>query len=144
MAPVAAAAAAIVKRDLRKLLKEELAAIKSSSLQAERQQPQPEDMQEMVHLLVNEATEKIAKQQQPPPQKRRDSSKDASVLAMAQGYDLKVHQRFVGSLRKSGFEGTMYVTFLRSVFLSLCHSCSRILSAHHLSPKTASWPPNQI
>lgn len=39
-------------------------------------------------------------------QERRKSSKDATVMAMAQGYDISTHRRFVGSLRKSGFEGT--------------------------------------
>jgi hypothetical protein len=37
----------------------------------------------------------------------RQSSKDATVMAMAQGYDLLTHRRFVGSLRKSGFQGNM-------------------------------------
>ena len=39
--------------------------------------------------------------------KLRYDSSDATVMAMAQGYDVKVHKRFVGSLRKSGFRGTM-------------------------------------
>lgn len=37
---------------------------------------------------------------------RYDSS-DATVIAMAQGYDLNTHRHFVGSLRKSGFNGTI-------------------------------------
>ena len=39
--------------------------------------------------------------------KLRYSSSDATVLAMAQGYKLETHQRFVGSLRKSGFTGNI-------------------------------------
>jgi hypothetical protein len=37
----------------------------------------------------------------------RNDSSDATVMAMAQGYKLDVHRRFVGSLRKTGFKGTM-------------------------------------
>jgi hypothetical protein len=37
----------------------------------------------------------------------RDDSSDATVMAMAQGYKLDVHRRFVGSLRKSGFKGSI-------------------------------------
>jgi len=40
------------------------------------------------------------------PKLRYDSS-DATVMAMAQGYDLDTHRRFVGSLRKSGFQGSI-------------------------------------
>ena len=40
-------------------------------------------------------------------QKMRYDSSDATVLAMAQGYKLSVHRKFVGSLRKSGFTGTI-------------------------------------
>jgi len=39
--------------------------------------------------------------------KLRYDSSDASVFAMAQGYGLDVHRKFVGSLRKSGFQGTI-------------------------------------
>jgi hypothetical protein len=39
--------------------------------------------------------------------RRRYDSSDATVLAMAQGYKLKVHQIFVSSLRRSGFRGKM-------------------------------------
>jgi len=39
--------------------------------------------------------------------KLRNDSSDASVFAMAQGYTLDTHRRFVGSLRKSGFTGTI-------------------------------------
>jgi phage FluMu protein gp41 len=45
-------------------------------------------------------------QQRKPPALRYDSS-DATVMAMAQGYDLFVHQMYVGSLRKTGYNGTM-------------------------------------
>ena len=38
---------------------------------------------------------------------RTRGSKDATVMAMASGYPLKVYRRFVGSLRKSGFEGNI-------------------------------------
>lgn len=37
----------------------------------------------------------------------RYDSTDATVMSMVQGYDLAVHRRFVGSLRKSGFKGNM-------------------------------------
>lgn len=40
------------------------------------------------------------------PKLRYDSS-DATVMAMAQGYALHVHRRFIGSLRRVGFKGTM-------------------------------------
>lgn len=39
--------------------------------------------------------------------KLRYDSSDATVIAMAQGYDLDTHRRFVGSLRKSGFTGNV-------------------------------------
>jgi len=39
--------------------------------------------------------------------KLRYDSSDATVMAMAQGYTLEVHKKFVGSLRKSGFEGNI-------------------------------------
>lgn len=39
--------------------------------------------------------------------KRRYDSSDATVMAMAQGYPLPVHKRFVGSVRQSGFKGTI-------------------------------------
>jgi len=39
--------------------------------------------------------------------KLRYDSSDATVMGMAEGYDLEVHRRFVGSLRKSGFKGTI-------------------------------------
>lgn len=42
-----------------------------------------------------------------PQQGVRQDSSDATVMGMAQGYDLKVHRRFVGSLRNTGFKGSM-------------------------------------
>jgi len=39
--------------------------------------------------------------------KLRNDSSDASVIGMAQDYPLDTHRRFVGSLRKSGFAGTI-------------------------------------
>lgn len=39
--------------------------------------------------------------------KLRYDSSDASVIGMAQGYTLDTHRHFVGSLRKSGFTGTI-------------------------------------
>ena len=36
---------------------------------------------------------------------RTIGSKNATVMAMASGYDLPVYEKYVGSLRKSGFEG---------------------------------------
>jgi len=39
---------------------------------------------------------------------RYDSS-DATVMAMAHGYEKKVFQRFVGSLRKTGFKGKIFI-----------------------------------
>ena len=36
---------------------------------------------------------------------RTVGSKNATVMAMASGYDLPVYEKYVGSLRKSGFEG---------------------------------------
>ena len=37
----------------------------------------------------------------------RYDSRNSTVLAMAQGYKIGVHRRFVGSLRKSGFRGNI-------------------------------------
>ena len=37
----------------------------------------------------------------------RNNSSDATVMAMSHGYNLLIHKRFVGSLRKSGFTGHM-------------------------------------
>ena len=39
--------------------------------------------------------------------KLRYDSSEATVIAMAQGYELDIHRRFVGSLRKSGFTGNI-------------------------------------
>jgi hypothetical protein len=53
---------------------------------------------------VRESSAVVLRQDEP---KLRYDSSDATVMAMAQGYSLLVHRQFVGTLRKSGFTGTM-------------------------------------
>ncbi len=57
--------------------------------------------------LVRRGSSAVVLQQEEPQLRRHVTSSDATVMVMAQGYNLLVHKRFVGTLRKTGFTGTM-------------------------------------
>ncbi len=61
------------------------------------------------NIMPNIATEKIYNRVEGTylGQLRTEGSNFATVMAMASGYELRVYKRFVGTLRKSGFEGNI-------------------------------------